>query len=288
LRALRGLDGPTKALLVLLGLGLVLRIFETAVYSTAVTDYYTGDSGRFMRYGFDGMFSDAWQPAGYPLFLRGVREVSDWLPLTVMLQHLGGLATAALLYFGARRAGAGSVLALLPAAWVVFSAEHLFLEQNILTDAPWIMLVAASLVTLTRGAQARDLRWLAAGGLLLGVSIITRNVSFPLMGLFAVWAFVVWGGGVASASGSGGRGSRTGDRGHRRVHGPGDLRRPVQRSRGDEWLVAVPARGAVRRLHAVRAAGRHARPVRQRPIAERPGPFYWFFEPDSPARRAFP
>src|SRR4051812_48714805 len=61
-------------LVALVAAGIVLRILTMALYSTVVMDYYDGDALRYLRVGIPGgMFGDAWQPAGYPLFLAGIR-----------------------------------------------------------------------------------------------------------------------------------------------------------------------------------------------------------------------
>jgi hypothetical protein len=175
-------------LLVLVAVAVALRVVEMVTYSTVVTDYYTGDAGRYLRYGYPGMFWDPWQPAGYALFLAAIRGVVNWLPLTVAIQHALGIATGLLLYGTVRRAGGSRGVALVPAAVVLLSGDNLFLEQAILMEALWTALLAAGLYCAVRGATADDPRWLVASSALIGVSILVRNVSLLLPLVIAIWA----------------------------------------------------------------------------------------------------
>ena len=286
--SIRRATPPIAPLLVVLGLGLVLRVYATVVYSTVTTIYYNGDAARFMRSGFDGMFSDGWQPAGYPLFLRGVREITSWLPVTITLQHAAGLATAALLYAMARRAGVGPRLSLLPAAWVALSVEHLFLEQTFLTEAIWTFLLAGALYAAIRGMDAHDLRWLAAGGAILGLSAITRNVSVPLIAVFPLWALVAWGGawqGRLRAAA---------------VTAGAALAIVVAYSVVATSVGDYSGLGEMRGWSLYQRVGQFADCSKftppdgtsglcvDTPPDQRPGPFHWYFNPESPAWQAFP
>ena len=100
-----------RPLLVLLGAGLALRLLVLAVYDHAIFNHYGGDSRRYLRLPeHGGLFDDAYTPAGYPAFLKAVREVSSALPFTIGVQHLIGLATAVVLVAAGRlgkKTGAG-------------------------------------------------------------------------------------------------------------------------------------------------------------------------------------
>ena len=181
-------------LLVLVLAGVALRALTIGVYSTVVTDYFTGDAGRYLRVGFDGVFSDPWQPAGYPLFLDAIRAITDVLAVTITVQHLLGVVTALTLYATVRRAGGSRPVALVPAAVALLSGDQLFIEHAFLTEALWMPLLAGGLYAAVRGGAGGDLRWLAAAGALFGLSIIVRNVSLVLPFLLAAWLLWVTGG----------------------------------------------------------------------------------------------
>jgi hypothetical protein len=178
----------------ILGLGLLLRLCTLIFYTPTVFNYYGGDSSRYMRLpgtGFNGLFSDVAMPAGYPAFLEILHSISSWLPLTTFVQHLLGLAAAALLYFAVVRAGAPCWAALLPAAVIALSGDQLFLEHGILTEALWIPGLALAMYLLASSLRASNpLPWLAAGGSALVLASLVRNLSMVLIVLLALWAVV--------------------------------------------------------------------------------------------------
>lgn len=277
-----------RALWGVLVAGAALRLFTMTAYSTVITDYYTGDQARYLRIGFPELFSDPWMPALYPAFLRAVHAVSEWLPLTIGLQHLLGLLTGVILYAAARCAGATPVASLLPAAWVALSGDHLYLEQALLTETLWTLALAAALYTGVRASVTRDLRWLAGAGALLGAATLVRSASEPLPILLAAWAAWAWAGpwrarlraaavavvpaaallgaylAIAGASGP--------------YSGLGEMR---------GWLM-------YQRVGQFADCSQFTPPDGTRglcsdiPIARRPGQLFWYFNPRSPAWKAFP
>jgi hypothetical protein len=176
----------------LLGAGLALRISLMLTYTPAVFNYYGGDSTRYMRLpftGVSGLFDDAAMPAGYPAFLALLREVWSSLPLTTMTQHLLGLAAAALLYAAVVRIGAPRWAALLPAAVVLFSGDQIFLEHGVFTEALWMPALAFGIYLVARAITSEQPTWwLVAGGAVLGCSALVRHVSEVLPVLVAIWA----------------------------------------------------------------------------------------------------
>src|SRR3954447_25907807 len=130
-------------LLVVLGAGAGIRAVAMVVYPT--TALYWGDSLRFVRLApfapLTGVFDDPWMPAGYPLFLDVLRAITAWLPFTIAVQHLLGLATAVLCYATLRRLGAGRPFALVPAAVVALSADFVYGEQALLTEGVTVLLL---------------------------------------------------------------------------------------------------------------------------------------------------
>ena len=161
-------------------------------YTPTVFNYYGGDSARYMRLdfvGISGIFGDNAMPAGYPAFLALLRDVSSWLPLTTIAQHLLGLCAGVLLYAAVVRSGAPRWAGLLPLAVVALSGDQLFLEHGIFTEALWMPVLALGMYLAARAISAQDARWwLAAAGAVLACSALVRHVSEPLPVLLALWA----------------------------------------------------------------------------------------------------
>jgi hypothetical protein len=172
-------------------LGAGLRLLTMLLYTSAVFNYYGGDSTRYLRLketGFTGLFSDPMMPAGYPLFLKILRALWSVLPFTIGVQHLLGLATALLLYGAIQRAGAPRWLALVPAAIVLLSGDHLFLEHALLTETLWMAFLAGGLYAAVRAVDDdRRLAWLCLAGAVLAASALVRNVSLFLPVVTAAW-----------------------------------------------------------------------------------------------------
>lgn len=194
---MRGLRrGPPRTTLsvlwIVLGAGLLLRICAMALYTPTVFNYYGGDASRYMRLdfvGISGVFGDNAMPAGYPAFLALLRGISNWIPMTIAIQHLLGLAAAALLYAAAVRLGAPRWAALLPAVVVALSGDQIFLEHAVLTEALWMPTVALGMYCVARFVSAdRGLRWLVAGGAILATAALVRNMTQVLPVVLALWA----------------------------------------------------------------------------------------------------
>lgn len=272
-----------------LGLGLLLRIAVMVFYTPTVFNYYGGDSTRYMRLdfvGIDGIFGDNSMPAGYPAFLALLRGISDWLPLTVFVQHLLGLATAVLLYAAVVRAGAPRWAALLPLVVVVFSGDQLFLEHGIFTEALWMPALALGLYLVARSIEAEHARrWLVAGGVALSCAALARHVSQALPVVVAVWAACALPGERSA-----------------RLRNAAAVLVPALLVVGAYFVVAKPIAGGYSGLvenQGLSLYGRTAQfadcdefdPPRgteplcvDTPPATRPGPFYWTFGEQSPAR----
>jgi hypothetical protein len=287
-RLVEPLRAVYRPLLVLLAIAVLLRLLTMIAYSTVALDYYNGDATRYIRVGYSGMFEDPWQPAGYPLVLAGLRALTDWLPFTVLVQHVFGILTGLVLYATVRRAGGARPIALIPAALVFLSGDHLFMEQAFLMESPWMLLLALSLYASVRGAGSASARWFAGAGALLAVSALVRNLSLFLPLLLAFWAaFAVAGPWraraklaaavvvpaaavlvayslTATAIGSySGMGEMSGWALYQRV---------AQFADCDEFKPPEGTRGL----------------CETRPAGERPGPFYYYWDPSAPARRVMP
>src|SRR4051794_3208169 len=105
-----------RALLALLLAGAALRLLFMLAWEPAFMGWPDAKSSLDVAHG--ELFGNVLRPAGYPLFLRGLYQIAPSVQLIVAVNHLLGLATAALLYLAVARSGAPRWLGLLPAAVV--------------------------------------------------------------------------------------------------------------------------------------------------------------------------
>ncbi|MDQ3936813.1 MAG: glycosyltransferase family 39 protein, partial [Actinomycetota bacterium] len=198
---------PPPALAILLLAGVGARLWLMLDYRPAYLS--SNDSARFLHFAHidDGMFEDTFGPTGYAAFLKLLRLVSDQLEFTVAVQHLLGVASALLLYAAVRRLGAPVWAACVPAGVVLLSGDQLYMEHTLLSEGPFLPLVAGGLYAAVRALDAeRPLRWLALAGALLASTALFRNVGMILPPALVVWAALFFSGrrlvsaGVAAAA----------------------------------------------------------------------------------------
>lgn len=186
--ALAGLRPPLPlALLLLAGLG--ARAWLMADYRPAYLS--SNDSARFLHFAHidDGMYEDTFGPTGYAAFLKALRAVWDQLEFTVAVQHLLGVLAAVLLYAAVRRLGAPVWAACVPAGVVLLSGDQLYMEHTLLSEGPFLPLLAGGLYAGVRALDGeRSLRWLALAGALLAGTALFRNVGMILPPVLVVWA----------------------------------------------------------------------------------------------------
>jgi len=118
------------------------------------------------------------RPSGYPLALRLFSLNAHSLTSLVVVQHAAGLAVGALVYGLSRRLGATHWLSVAGAALVALDASAIALEQHVLAEALFTLLLLASLALVLGRLDARGA---ALGGLLLAAATLMRPVA-----LFAV------------------------------------------------------------------------------------------------------
>jgi hypothetical protein len=184
-------------LLIVLGAGLVLRVYLMLIYRPVAAGF--NDTIEYLTTSHDHLFRDPFRPAGYPLFLRIVRYTVPELSAVVAIQHLLGLATAALLYLVVRRLTARRWLPALPAALVALSGDQLLLEHSILTESLYTFLVTAALCgvlyAVINGRAMLPL--LAVSGLALGIATTVRPVGIPVVLFVGAWLIVFVGGSIS-------------------------------------------------------------------------------------------
>jgi hypothetical protein len=117
------------------------------------------------------------KPVGYPFFLRIIHVFSSDLSVTILVQHILGIATGVLLYKAVRRTGAPPYLGLFPAAVAFFTGTGLFLEHTLLGDAPFAFVQAVGVYAAVRALNESGLRWPLLAGLAIGVSFMIKPVG---------------------------------------------------------------------------------------------------------------
>ena len=188
---------PPLPLAILLVLGVAARLWLMLDYRPAYLS--SNDSARFLHFAHidDGMYADSFGPTGYPAFLRVLRVVSDQLEFTVVVQHLLGVAAALLLYAAVRRLGAPVWAGAIPAGVVLLSGDQLYMEHTLLSEAPFLPLLAGGLYAGVRAltGEERRLAWLALAGALFAGTALFRNVGMILPPVLVLWTFVALPGG---------------------------------------------------------------------------------------------
>jgi hypothetical protein len=183
-------------LLIVLGGGLLLRVYLMAIYRPASGGF--NDSIQYLNTSQDHLFGDPFRPAGYPLFLRIVRYVVPELSAVVAVQHLLGLATAALIYLTVRSVTGRPWLAAVPAALVAFSGDQLLLEHAIMSESLFTFLVTAGVCSVGYAVAGgpRAVPLLLAGSVALGIATTVRPVAIPLLLFIGAWLALAAGGSV--------------------------------------------------------------------------------------------
>jgi hypothetical protein len=161
---------------VLLVAAAALRVVVQVAYRPAL--FFYGDSFSYLA-NAARLRPEPVRPAGYPALLRVVLVVHD-LAAVPAVQHVMGLATGVVIYALVRRLGAGAVGGSIAAAPVLFDAYQLDIEQHILSEALFSLLIAASLVVLLWRARPSYAACVAAGAL-LAAAALTRSVGLPLI-----------------------------------------------------------------------------------------------------------
>ncbi len=123
---------------------------------------------------------DLVRPAGYSMFLK-LLEPFHAFGMVAVVQHLLGLATAALVYWAVLR-GARRRWATLAATPVLLDAYQVQLEHLLVSDTLFMFLIVLA-VALCLAKRPK----LVTIGLLLAAATLTRTVGQPLILLLAAW-----------------------------------------------------------------------------------------------------
>ena len=175
-----------RALIAILVAGAVLRLLLVLAWKPAFFGW--PDAASYIGVSQSGdFFRNELRPAGFSLALRGMYEVSPTLLFVVLVHHVLGLASAALMYFTVVRTGISRRLALLPAAVMALAAPVFFIEHSANSEALFVFLITLALYCGVRTTEGTSLRWPALGGLALATAASVRVVAVPILILGAVW-----------------------------------------------------------------------------------------------------
>ncbi len=176
---------------ILLVLGAVLRGLVLAAYHPALI---FPDSVRYLQYASrfaHGHWTvDDQRQSGYSILI--IPFASHYLLwLIPLVQHLAGLATAALVYAVLVRLGARRWLAAVATIPVLFDPLQLILEQYVLTDVWTVLLILAALVILVWRGDALTWKAVAGCGLLLGLAVTFRDQELIMIIPAVIYLLVV-------------------------------------------------------------------------------------------------
>jgi hypothetical protein len=168
----------------LLAAGLVLRVLAQLAYRPAL--FYI-DTTRYL-YSAEGM-----DPVGYKGPLRAILLIANF-DAVAAVQHLLGLAMAAVIYVLLLRRGASRWLAALAIAPVLLDAYQLQIEQTIMPDVWFEALIVAGLAILL-WRPGGSWRRAVAAGVVLGTSATVAQVGEALILPAVIYLLVAGGGG---------------------------------------------------------------------------------------------
>lgn len=170
--------------------GVLLRAW--AMVAEYPASWNNWDTTAYLYAARNGLFDNAFRPAGYPLFLRVLHDVWPSVGVTVAVQHLLGVAAGALAYFTARRVGLSRPLSVAPAAILLLNVDQVSLEHAMLSESIFTPLLVATLYALVRALDSeRPHAWLVAAGALTAAMVSVRVAALPLVGGLALAAGVM-------------------------------------------------------------------------------------------------
>lgn len=187
LAAVRGIPSAARThwlFTLLLVLGLVLRLLAIVGFPPIMWFNdgfeYLGVALRLHPY--------AIRADGYSAFLRALLPFHSFA-LVSTLQHLMGLAVAAMFYVLLRRWRAPRWLAALAVAPQLLDAHQIALEHLLLSDTLFLFLVTVAAVLLLTRERPTAVQ-AGAAGLVMGLATLTRTVGLPLLVLYVVYVLV--------------------------------------------------------------------------------------------------
>lgn len=132
--------------------------------------------------------SSSVRPAGYPLFLLVLKPLHSFV-VVALAQHLMGLGVGVAIYALLRKRGLPAWAATLVALPVLYDAYQVQLEQMVMSDVLFMLVLTLALVILCWRDKIGPVA-AAVAGLLIGYATVIRSVGLPLIVLAAVCLLV--------------------------------------------------------------------------------------------------
>jgi hypothetical protein len=262
--------------------GVVLRLVAMIAAYPAI--YFSRDMIRYVRVWPRNLLDDYWMPIGYPVFLRLLHAVNDHVAPITMLQHTMGIGIGLLGYFAARRLAAPRAIAVAAAVPALISGDLLFIEHAIASETLFTFCLAVSLLVATIGLVRRSAGILAVASILIGCTTLVRSLGLvvPIAVGMAV-VVVAWRSPVALL--------RMLIAGVAPAFAIVAIYSQIARSQGGyPGLSEMNGWALYSRVAPFADCSRFEAPegtailCESRPEAERPGPFFYGWADDSPAR----
>lgn len=170
---------------VLAAAGITLRILVSLAYRPALL--LQRDSYAYVNQALGGAPSGGFRPPLYATLLKPLL-IGHNLLVVPILQHVAALGLALLLYLLLRRRGLGAVGAALGTAPLLLDPYQVDLEQYVLTETLFELLMVGALVLLVWWTRP-PLAAVIASGVLLGAAGLTRYAGLALV--IPVLAFMI-------------------------------------------------------------------------------------------------
>jgi hypothetical protein len=162
--------------------GAVIRgIACFALWPVATT---LSDSAGYAVHAATSPLTDPQHPAGYSALLALVGLLTRDVAVTVVLQHALSIAAAVLLFAAVRQLVGSPWPALVPPAVVLLDTDEIFLEHNIMSEGPFLFILACAFYAGVKAIDARGRSrclWAALAGAAVAGATVVRSA-----GLFAV------------------------------------------------------------------------------------------------------
>jgi hypothetical protein len=159
-------------LALLLALGAVLRVLVLIGYDPGF--WYVGDSGTYLGLAYVHQPSVS-RPYGYSLFLDLLLGLHS-IRAIIVIQHVMGLALAALGYAFLQRRGVSRLVATLAVTPLLFDARTVALEHYLLAETLFTVLIVVGMVALCWRPSPGWVAVLAAAAT-FGFAAVTRSIG---------------------------------------------------------------------------------------------------------------
>lgn len=168
-------------LAVLLVIGVAVRIVAFTAWWPASTTL--ADAIPYSVYAATDPLGDPQHPVGYPALLALIGVFTRDVAVTIVIQHIAGIAAALVLFAAVRRMTGSPWPALAPAAVVLLNADVVFLEHTIMSEGPFLAALAVAAYAGVRAIESPDPWWqwpLGAGALIVLAALIRSTALFLL------------------------------------------------------------------------------------------------------------